>query len=338
MRSRAVVVPRARGESTRRALSDAGLLRDDLAIGHDGEELLFPVRDGALSPEWGHESVREFSAISHSRPGQYSDLLHWPPEQKELLPRSFDIVGDVVLIRLPPELVDRGAEIGDALLGFVPGARVVGADRGVHGPARRRSIERLAGSGDFRSRHRENGLELEVDLERAYFSPRLAREHALVAADVREGESVYDLCCGVGPFAATIAKAGRAGRILAVDSNPDAIALLRTSLTRGRFAVPVTPIVASLETFLPSAEPVARVVLNLPLEGAKYLTPVARTVAPKGRLHYYEVVPRDGVAARVNDVESTLEPRGRWTVVDHHVVHPYSPTADLVALVLERAA
>ena len=100
----------------------------------------------------------------------------------------------------------------------------------------------------------------------------------------------------------------------------------------------MTAIVGSIETFLPSAEPVARVILNLPLEGAKYLTPVARTVAPNGRLYYYEVVPRDGVPTRVNDVESTLEPRGRWTVVDHRVVHPYSPTADLVAVVLERAA
>jgi tRNA (guanine37-N1)-methyltransferase len=336
MRSRAVVVPRARGEAIRRALSDAGLLRDDLAIGHEGDDLVFPVREGRLSPEWGVESVREFASIVRARPAQYSDLLDWPAARKALLPRSFDVVGDVVLLRLPAELVADGPAIGAALLGFVPGARIVGLDRGVHGPERRRSIERLAGAGGFRTRHRENGVDLEVDVERAYFSPRLSREHALVADQVRDGDSVYDLCCGVGPFAVTIAKAGRARQVTAVDSNPEAISLLGASLTRGRFSVPVRPVAASVEAFLPAAAPVERVILNLPLEGAKYLTPVARTVAPEGRLYYYEVVPRDAIPARVNHVERTLDPVGGWTVVDQHLVHPYSPTADLVALVLER--
>jgi tRNA (guanine37-N1)-methyltransferase len=159
-----------------------------------------------------------------------------------------------------------------------------------------------------------------------------------VAAAVRTGERVYDLCCGVGPFALTIARAGRARRVLAIDQNADAIALLRASLTRQPNADRVTVQVGSLEAFLPTAEPVERVVCNLPLEGIKYLASVVRTVAPGGRLHHYEVMARDGRAERVRTMTETLEPAGAWSVAGHHVVHPYSPTSDLVAVELARRA
>ncbi|MGA7650248.1 MAG: methyltransferase domain-containing protein, partial [Thermoplasmata archaeon] len=270
-------------------------------------------------------------------PARYRDLLPWPEAEKDALPRSFDIVGDVVLIRLPDPLEPRKEAVGDALLRFVPGARLVGLDHGVHGPERRRRVERIAGAGPWRTRHRENGVELEVDVERAYFSPRLAREHARVAEDVRAGDRVYDLCCGVGPFSVTIAHLGRAASVTAVDANPDAIALLRDTLARHPFAGRVEAVRARLEEFLPAASPVERVVLNLPHEGIKYLASVARTVAPGGRLYYYEVVSRPEFAIRGVALMNSLVAVGRFAVVAERVVHPYSPTSDLVAFELERS-
>jgi tRNA (guanine37-N1)-methyltransferase len=177
-----------------------------------------------------------------------------------------------------------------------------------------------------------------VDLERAYFSPRLAREHARVADSVETGDRVYDLCCGVGPFALTIARDGRASAVVAVDSNPDAVALLRASAARGRFATPISALDLPVETFVPTVGPADRVILNLPHEGIKYLPSVARTVARRGRLYYYEVTPRTELERRGNAVVHALDRPEEWTVEEQHVVHPYSPSSDLVAFVLARAA
>jgi tRNA (guanine37-N1)-methyltransferase len=334
-----LVVPRDRGEEVRRDLVAAGLLRSDLEIRHEGEFLVLPLAaspDG-VPPSWGEVVEREFQESARKGPARYRDLLPWPDDEKETLPRSFDIVGDVVLIRLPDELERRKQEIGEALLQFVPGARLVGLDHGVHGPERRRTVERIAGSGPWRTRHRENGVELEVDVERAYFSPRLAREHARVAEEVRGGDRVYDLCCGVGPFAVTIAHLGRVSKVTAVDANSDAIALLRETLVRYPFRGEIDPVRARLEEFLPAAPPVERVVLNLPHEGIKYLASVARTVAPGGRLYYYEVVPRSEFAIRGVGLMNSLASVGEFAVVAEHVVHPYSPTSDLTAFVIEKS-
>ena len=330
-------VPRERGEEVRRALRESGALRTDLEIAREAGTIVFPLVEGAFVPDGiGSPAPFEFRAFGPAGPSDYRDRLAWTPEAKALLPRSFDVVGDVVLVRLADELRPRRAEVGEALLGFVPGARIVGLDHGVQGSERRRSVERIAGSGGWRTRHRENGVEIEVDVERAYFSPRLAREHQRVASEVVAGDRVYDFCCGVGPFALTIARYGRARQLTAVDANPAAIELLRASLVRARNARLIEPVEASLETYTPSAEPREKVILNLPLEGIKYLPSVARTVAPRGRLYYYEVTPRTDLERRTEGVVESLGPKGTWTRADTHVVHPYSPASDLVAFVFER--
>ncbi len=337
MRSLGLRVARPEGEATRRALLGRSLLRPELEIVVDGDHLILPIRspDGPGLPA-GEVVEREFPLARAAGPSDYRELVPGPAELRESLPRSFDVIGDIVLIRVPPDLDDRAAAIGQALLDFVPTARIVGRDLGVHGPERRRRIDRIAGSGGWRTRHRENGLELEIDVELAYFSPRLAREHERVADAVQPGESVYDLCCGVGPFALTIARDGRARRVTAVDSNPAAVDLLRETARRYSLGDRLVPILAPIESFLPSASPVDRVVLNLPHEGIKYAPSVVPAVASGGRFHYYEITSRAEIEQRADAIMTVLEP-GRWRLVDRHVVHPYAPTADLVAFEFERS-
>jgi tRNA (guanine37-N1)-methyltransferase len=337
MKARALTVPRERGEAVRQALVAAGVLRTDLRIEAQDRAVVFPVTErGSFEPSWGTLGEAEFEPRSEELASDYRERLVWPVAEKELLPRSFDVIGDVVLVRLPAELRDRGPEIGEALLKFVPRARIVGWDRGVHGPERRRSIERLAGAGGWATVHRENHLELDVDLERAYFSPRLALEHARVAAEVEPGDRVYDLCCGVGPFALHIARDGRAREVVAVDANPEAIVLLRRTLARSPFGGRVRPVETRVEAFLPDAPPCERAILNLPHEGIKYAPSVARVVAPRGRLYYYEIVPRSELEHRGNVIAGSLEPTGQWRSVGARVVHPYSPDSDLIGFTFAR--
>jgi tRNA (guanine37-N1)-methyltransferase len=337
MRARALRVPRGDAESVRQKLRSAGLLADGLRVERDGPDVLLPLRPDAEPPDGlGLTIDHEFAAVRPRAPASYRDLLDLPTEEQRRLPRAFDVVGDIVLVRLPAQLEPRATQIGEALLAFVPGARVVGLDRGVQGPERRRSVERIAGAGGWATRHRENGIELSVDVEAAYFSPRLAREHLRFAVDVVDGMSVYDLCCGVGPFAVTVARDGRARSVTAVDANPQALTLLRTTLARAGLAGRVMPVEARVEEFLETAPPVERVVFNLPREGIKYAPSVGTAVAPGGRLTYFEVVGRGSAEDHAGSVIEALGGAGDWSLREFHPVHPYSPAADLVAYTFNR--
>lgn len=337
MKRRVLVVPRPIAESVRRNLMERDWLSTEFAVGRRGNSVLLPLDDRAVGPfpEGDVEEV-ELSPAPVS-PRSYRDLLpELSPAERRALPRSFDVVGDVVLVRLSDRLAPHAAAIGKALLEFVPGARKVGWDHGVQGTTRRRRLDPLAGEGPWRTEHRENGLTLDVDLEQAYFSPRLAREHARIATLVQDGERVLDLCCGIGPFALTIARKGRAREVVAVDLNPAAIALVEANSRRLGVSDRVHATVADVGDFVARCEPADRVTFNLPHDGIKYLTSVGASVGRGGTLHFYEIMERSRAASRPPELAAMLGPPGAWSAEPARVVHPYSPTADLFAHTLSR--
>jgi tRNA (guanine37-N1)-methyltransferase len=336
MRSQAVVAPRDRAESVRRRLQALGVLRSGLKVQRDGGAVAFPVEASLLvAPEGTHLEDREFEEMELPPAGGYAERLGLPAELRSLAPRSFDVVGDIVLLRVPDDLHEHATVLGEALLKFVPGARIVAADEGVKGPERVRQLVRLAGEGDFRTVHRENGLSFEVDLAAAYFSPRLAREHARVASAVVAGERVLDLCCGVGPFGLTAARLGTPSSVTLVDANPAAAQLARSNARRLGVEAKVRVVEARIEELLTGEEVAPRVIFNLPHEGIKYVSQVAAAVERRGTLHHFEVMERSSRSTRLPELAASL-PQGDWSVVESHVVHPYSPSADLMAVTLHR--
>ncbi|HZY70593.1 MAG TPA: methyltransferase domain-containing protein [Thermoplasmata archaeon] len=336
MRSLAAIAEPRHAESLRRQLKDSGVLRSDLKAHRTAFEVAFPVHRPAAGPgPPGRYEEREFTPVE-GRSRDYRELFRGDATIRSRLPRAFDVVGDVVLVRIPEELQSESSGIGAALLAFVPGCRVVAQDLGVAGPQRRRTLRRIAGSGGWTTVQHENGLAFEVDLEKAYFSPRLAGEHARVAAGVRKGDRVLDLCCGVGPFTLAIARDGRASRITAVDVNPTATVLLKRNLLSLRSTVPVEVVTGPLETFLPAAGAAERAIVNLPLEGIKYITQVGSRVTPGGVLTFYSVTPRAAPAAAARALLAQLPGPTSWSLEERRVVHPYSPRLDLVAFAFAR--
>jgi tRNA (guanine37-N1)-methyltransferase len=76
--------------------------------------------------------------------------------------------------------------------------------------------------------HKENGIRLKIDINKAYFSPRLQTERQRVIEQVKPGETVIDMFCGVGPYSIAIAKKAR--EVYAIDHNPAAIKLLKENI------------------------------------------------------------------------------------------------------------
>src|SRR5207244_5720838 len=85
-----------------------------------------------------------------------------------------------------------------------------------------------------RSSDLEFGLRYLVDVEHAYFSPRLGSERWRVARQVRPGEVVVDMFAGVGPYAILIARTRKPKSVHAIDANPAAVELLRENARRNR--------------------------------------------------------------------------------------------------------
>lgn len=324
-------VPRGEAEATRRRLLELDVLRIDLVVAKDGDDVVFPVVDtcGPQLPIVQHD----FAARA-VRPAAYQDLLPWPAAERELAPRAFDQVGDILIVKVPKDLEPRAQDIGRALLDFHPTARAAFHDGGVKDEFRVRRLTRIAGAGDPLTMVHENKARLWVDPSKAYFSPRLASERARVVALVRPGEHVVDLFGGVAPFGVQAALAGAS--IDSVDLNPDAVDLARRNVALNGVEGRVRVHHGDARKVASGLAPADRVVMNLPHGAKLFLDAAAKCAKPAATVHYHEILAPERAPERAREVAAELGRNGwRCKPTGHRVVRNYSPQEAHVAFDLE---
>jgi tRNA (guanine37-N1)-methyltransferase len=210
------------------------------------------------------------------------------------LPQAFDIVGDIVIIDIPPLLKAHQALIGETILQTHSNIRTVLAKAGdIGGVYRIRDYELIAGEHKTSAVHREFGCNYNVDVAKAYFSPRLSHEHKRVALQVQSGEVVVDLFAGVGPFAVLIGKQQPQARVYAVDLNPAAVELLERNVKANKVVDRVFPICADAKEITSGEhEGIAdRVIMNLPETAIDFVDAACKAVKPTGGVvHFYGFV------------------------------------------------
>jgi len=303
MRAWALVVPRERAEEIRRTLLGRGLLLKQLRIAHEDDTILLPTRqrvDLGFPTKEG-EFEEGFAPVR-----SYKDVVDVPSSARGSLPSSFDVVGDIAVIKIPEELRKHRMAIGEAIRQWNPKIGVVLEDRGVKGEHRIREIDVVAGERRTTTVHTEHGLHYRVDLSQAYFSPRLASERKRIADLTQAGETVADPFAGVGPYSILIAKRRRPREVHASDANPIAVKLLRENVAANR-ADHVTVREGDAHAILRQVAPVDRVILDLPHSAMKYLGAAFGALGARGTIHVYGILE----AAEENEIRDEIQSAAR---------------------------
>jgi tRNA (guanine37-N1)-methyltransferase len=217
-----------------------------------------------------------------------------PPHLLASLPRAVDIVGDIAVIEIPPELETHESLVGEAILKTHKNIRTVLAKVGaVGGTYRLRQFDAIAGERRTDAVHKEYGCKYYVDVAKVYFSPRLSHEHNRVGSLVQKDETVVDLFAGVGPFSVLIAKNHEDARVYAVDVNPEAIDFLKRNVRLNRVENRVFPILGDArrvirDKLLGVAD---RVIMNLPEKAIEFVDAACGATKPAGgTVHFYGFV------------------------------------------------
>lgn len=329
----ALVAPLAMAEDAKRVVRSLGIGRTDLKVGRRDAHVLIPI-SRPIEPPLPGTTVEVVEFAGAKPPRTYKDVVQVPERFRPQLPTSFDIVGDLVLIKVPPDLRMFGPAIGEAVLKVHKNIRAVFRDDGVAGPFRVRSLFPLAGEARTTTVHQEFGARFSLDVSKAYFSPRLANEHDRIARLVGPGEFVVDATAGVGPFAVLVGRARKAQRVVAIDLNPDAVALLNANVTENRVTDRVEVRQGDANDVLATLEAPHRVIVNLPHGGEDLIGTAAARLRPGGVIHYYRIVP-DQDRLKLPDEWARMlgESTGRAvSVTDTHVVHSYSPQDRLLSV------
>lgn len=317
-----VRVPKEEGEPVRMRLLEEGALRKGYRIFADDDYLYIPVTedvegfdmvDAAFEPLPQERTYRE--RLEDVLPEPLVDEVH-----------TFDAIGDIAVLDIQDELMPYAEDIGAALLASHKHFNVVlGKGGALEGDYRTRKFLFLAGERRTHTVHREHGLELEVDLDKVFFSPRLATERRRVAEQVAEGEVVIDMFCGVGPFALFMAKRAAPKKVYAIDLNPDAIELLTANMERNNVTCiePICGDAAEVVRTLPSAD---RIVMNLPHGAHAFLDAAFDALAPGGTVHYYTIINDGEETMHEQEICEKAEAKGRRAIIRNtRLVKPYAP-------------
>jgi tRNA (guanine37-N1)-methyltransferase len=157
------------------------------------------------------------------------------PEERKIVFSSYDVIGDIIIMKIPDSLLYKKHAIGKRLLENIKSAKSVFLQTSsVQGDFRLRKLELIAGADRTVTEYREHGCLFKVDVSEVYFSPRLSTERRRIAEMVNEGEIITNMFAGVGTFSILIAKMNPSSQVFSIDSNPKAniLCLINAKLNR----------------------------------------------------------------------------------------------------------
>ncbi len=242
------------------------------------------------------------------------------PEELALVCKSYDVVGDIAVIRIPEPLLHHSDVVAEALLKQQKHVKAVWRQSSpVSGDFRLRELEWVAGEKKTETVYMEHGCLFKVDVRECYFSPRLGFERMRIAKLVGEGEVVVNMFAGVGVYSVIIAKHSEAVKVYSIDINPVAVRYMRENVLLNKVVDRVAPIKGDAEKIIEKElrNTADRVLMPLPEKAFEYLESALDAIKPEGGwVHYYDFEHAKKEENPVENIEKKIAEKLRRENVD----------------------
>lgn len=291
----AVLVPARNAETVRRELHRLGLVDRSARIEKRGGDVLIPL----IGPPRLDLSAQAARVVELERPTlrpQSRDLQEDLRERLRrygvphgLAPTRWELLGDVVVLRLSEPAREYGAAIGAAFAEILNARTVLEDLSGIHGVLRTPEVRILWGRG-MEVIHTEGGVRYEFDVAKIMFSSGNLPERTSIPLKIPDGAVVVDLFAGIGYFTLPIAVHARPTRVYACELNPVAFHYLVENVRLNRVAN-VVPLFGDCRKTAPRG--IADVVLMGHFTASEYLDVAFDALRGAGLLVYHELCPRE---------------------------------------------
>jgi len=245
------------------------------------------------------------------------------PKELNLLYKSYDMVGDIAIIRVPEPLKQHTKLVAKAVMQINKSVKtVLHQVAPVSGDLRLRKLRWIAGERKTETLHREYGCLFKIDLERCYFSPRLSFERMRIAQLVQAREVVINMFAGVGCYSIIIAKHSKAEKVYSIDINPVAVKYIEENVKLNKVEDRVVPVEGDAKVVIEEKmqNTADRVLMPLPEKVYEYLDYAVFALKPtEGYIHYYDFEHATKSENPVEKVKEKLSQKLRKLNVDFEV-------------------
>ncbi len=214
------------------------------------------------------------------------------PQELALVYKSYDVIGDLAVIRVPEPLLPLSETIAEALMQQHKHVKAVWRQSSpVSGDFRLRQLEWVAGERKTETVYREHRCLFKVNITECYFSPRLGFERMRIAKLVQENEIVTNMFAGVGSYSITIAKHAKPAKVYSIDLNPVAVTYMRENTLLNKVIDQVVPIQGDADKIVEEElkNTADRVLMPLPEKAYEFIDAALAALKPRGGwIHYYD--------------------------------------------------
>ncbi len=243
-------------EAAKNFLKQRKLLKEGFAVKKQGQYIYFPLSAkleckipfAATFSKTAFEPLAQSQGLKTalSRTGKFSE------QELELLVTSFDTVGDIALLEIPPELEKKQKMIASTVMKLNKHVKVVAKKKSaMKGEYRVRELEVIAGEKRTSTLYKESGCLYKLDLATVFFSPRLSFERERVAKRVKPNTNALVLFAGVGPFAIMIAKKQPKAKVVGIELNPIAVKFFKENIALNKMEGRVRAIEGDVNQVMP---------------------------------------------------------------------------------------
>ncbi len=143
-------------------------------------------------------------------------------EELSLLKTAFDTVGTIAIIEVDAKLRHKEVQIGECLLKANKQIKTVLRKDGSHeGTFRTQKMKFLAGINTKETIHKENNVQLKMNVEDVYYSVRMSTERKRISELVKKDEDVLVMFSGCAPYPCVLGKNTQAKQVYGVELNPN---------------------------------------------------------------------------------------------------------------------
>lgn len=232
-------------------------------------------------------------------------------DELKLVRRSFEIIGDVVVIEIPDEIMHLKDEIVKAILSRHKHVktilRKIGEVQGIYRIAR---YEIVYGE-KTETIVKEHGCRFYVDPTKVYYSVKLSGERERIAKLVRRDERVLVMFAGVGPYAIVIAKLAKPKEVIGVEINPIAVEYFRKNVVLNKVQDIVKVYEGDVRVVVPKLKgKFDRIVMPAPYSAENFVYLVRDKIKVGGYVHYYTFESKDNESKLPEKVKRLFEENG----------------------------
>jgi len=214
------------------------------------------------------------------------------PKELRQLYNSYDIIGDIAVVRVPDSLTYYIELIAQTVMDTHREVKSVWRQTSsVSGDHRLRTLEHVCGKKTTETCYKEHKCVYQTDLRKTYFSPRLSYERLRIARLVQKAETVVNMFAGVGCYSIAIAKHSEPKTVYSIDVNPLAFKYLVENIRLNKMEKIVISLQGDAKTVIQNKlQNIAdRVLMPLPELAYDYLDWAVFSLKSKGGwIHLYD--------------------------------------------------